>query len=86
MAAESFGELGTVKVGLLIFVSLVLGSGLVDAQTQPTADGNRTAIFETYPNLKTQVTDYCEAYVRKDFERHIELTWPNMEPGMEGGF
>lgn len=63
------------KLGLLIFVSLALCSGFVDAQTQPTADGDRTSIFETYPNLKTQVTDYCEAYVRKDFERHVELTW-----------
>jgi hypothetical protein len=70
-----------VKIGLLIFVSLALCSGLVDAQTQPTADGNRTSIFETYPNLKTQVTDYCEAYVRKDFERHVELTWPKSFAG-----
>lgn len=81
MAAESFGELGTVKIGLLIFVSLVLCSGFVDARTQPTADGNRTSIFETYPNLKTQVTDYCEAFVRKEFERHVELTWPKYGAG-----
>jgi hypothetical protein len=65
-----------VKIGLLIFVSLVLCSGFVSAQTQLTADNNRTSIFETYPNLKTQVTDYCESYVGKDFERHVALTWP----------
>ena len=64
------------KIGLLIFVSLALCSGFVYAQTQPTADGNQAAIFETYPTLKAQVTEYCEAYVRKDFERHVDLTWP----------
>lgn len=69
------------KIALLSFVSLALFSGFVDAQTQPTADGNRTSIFETYPNLKTQVTDYCGAFVRKDFERHVELTWAKREAG-----
>jgi hypothetical protein len=70
-----------VKIGLLIFVSLALCSGFVDAQTQPTATGNRTSIFETYPNLKSQVTDYCEAFVVKDFERLVELTWPKYVAG-----
>ena len=69
------------KIGLLIFGSLVLCSGLVDAQTQLTAPGNRNSIFETYPKLKTQVTDYCEAFVRKDYERHVELTWPKYGAG-----
>lgn len=69
------------KIALLIFVSLALGSGFVDAQTQLTATGNRTSIFESYPNLKTQVTDYCEAFVRKDFERLVELTWPKYVAG-----
>jgi hypothetical protein len=38
----------------LIFVSLVLCSGFVDAQTRLTATGNRTSLFQAYPNLKTQ--------------------------------
>jgi hypothetical protein len=75
-----------VKVGLLIVVSLALCSGFAGAQTQPTADGDRTSIFATYPNLKTQVTDYCEAYVRKDFERHVELTWPKYGAGRGNGW
>lgn len=69
------------KIGLFIFVSLVLCRGLVVAQTQLAATDKRTPIFETYPNLKTQVTDYCEAFVRKDFERHVELTWPKYGAG-----
>jgi hypothetical protein len=70
-----------VKIALSILVSVVLCSGLAHGQKQLTATGDRTSIFETYPNLKTQVTEHGDAFVRKDFERLVELTWPKYVAG-----
>jgi len=70
-----------VKIALSILVSVVLCSGLAHSQKQLTATVDRTSIFETYPNLKIQVTEYGDAYVRKDFERLVELTWSKYVAG-----
>jgi len=34
------------------------------------------SIFASYPNLKEQAKEYGEAFVRKDLDRLVELTYP----------
>jgi hypothetical protein len=66
-----------INVALLIFAALVFFAGSVRGQ-QPvlTATSERSSIFATYPALKHQASEYGEAFVGKDFERLVDLTWP----------
>lgn len=57
---------------------LVSSSGFVCAQNQnarmQTTRGS--SIFASYPNLEAQAKDFGEAFIRKDFERLVDLTYP----------
>lgn len=65
------------RVTFLIFVSWFLfDAGIVRGQQrEPTITSARSSIFVTYPKLKEQAADYGGAFVGKDFERLVDLTW-----------
>ncbi len=64
------------SVILLVFLS---PAGSVCAQNQEPAPQLLTpSIFKNYPSLEAQAREFCEAYVRKDYQRMIELTHPKM--------
>jgi hypothetical protein len=63
------------KVAFLILSSLFLFEpGSVSAQLLTT--GEPASIFATYPHLEAQAKEYVGSFVRKDFARFLELTWP----------
>jgi hypothetical protein len=68
------------KIVYSVIVLVLLGpAGSVCAQNQLLAHQLLTpSIFKSYPNLEAQAREFCEAYVRKDYQRMIELTHPKM--------
>jgi hypothetical protein len=68
------------KIVYSVIVLVLLGpAGAVRAQNQEPAPQLLTpSIFKSYPNLEAQAREFCEAYIRKDYQTMLELTHPKM--------
>jgi hypothetical protein len=66
------------RVVYSVIALVFLGSGFVCGQNQSTRmpATQSSSIFSTYPNLEAQASEYGDAFVRKDYQRLVELTYP----------
>jgi hypothetical protein len=67
------------SVVALIFLSpvgLVCGQQREPQAPPPATQVSAASIFANYPNLQAQAKEFGDAFVRKDFERLTELTYP----------
>ena len=68
------------KIVYSVIVLVLLGlAGSVCAQNrEPAPQLLTSSMFKSYPNLEAQAREFCEAYIRKDYQRMTELTHPKM--------
>ncbi len=64
-------------IALVLLSSFVLVRGQQDSP-QASQATPAPSVFTIYPGLVVEVKEYCDAYLRKDNARLIELTYPKM--------